>query len=236
MESAPGPRCPHCDALRVAGPECPRCGVIYARARPRVAVPVPSVTLDGPPPLDSSGVLGTPDPGASWEEDVEDARYEFMLRAVGPPVALLLLSLVIASSTGHAIVRTFLSMWVHELGHAVAALLCGHLAFPGPWRTFASDGRFTLVILSVAAAFGYLVWRGSIERRGILIVGGSAGLLTQLVCVLLPPGAASALVTFAGDGGALVIGTLLMSAVYARPESRLRQGALRWGIPRHRRC
>src|SRR5437660_428698 len=34
-----------------------------------------------------------------------------------------------------SLVRIFLGRWVHELGHAATAWMCGYLAFPGPWLT-----------------------------------------------------------------------------------------------------
>lgn len=225
----PAATCPRCDAPRVVGPECPRCGVIYARARPRG--PVAFANLDVPRETASSTVPPTtPGAGAVWDGATEDAKYELILRAIGPPATLISCWLLVSSSTGHMLVRTFLSMWVHELGHAMAAWLCGHLAFPGPWRTPISDGRHALVILAVATSLAYLAWRGWSTRSWTLTLAGTAGLIAQLVCVLLPARPTRAFITFAGDGGALVLGTLLMATIYAPPESRVRQGALRWGF------
>ncbi|GEJ58860.1 hypothetical protein [Anaeromyxobacter diazotrophicus] len=224
--------CPHCDAPRVDGPECPRCGVIYARAHRRAPASgtpagVDLRTADAP---STAALASTPGTQVVWGGAADDARTELTLRAIGPPVALLVSWLLVSSPTGHMLVRTFLSMWVHELGHAAAAWLCGHLAFPGPWRTPISDSRHALVVLVVAASFAYVAWRGWAARSPSLIVTGAAGLVAQLVCVLLPARPARAFITFAGDGGALVLGTLLMSTIYVPPESRIRQGALRWGF------
>ena len=221
--------CPHCDAPRVAGPECPHCGVIYARARPRGA---PAARHESPEsPVVASSAGSAPAPGAEvlWD-GAEDKRYELMLRAIGPPVALLSSWLLISSSTGHMLVRTFLSMWVHELGHAVAAWLCGHLAFPGPWRTPISEDRSAALVLLVAVALVCVVWRGWRGRSWPLVALSAAALGAQLICVLLPASSARAFMTFAGDGGALVFGTLLVATVYAPRGSWVRQGALRWGF------
>jgi hypothetical protein len=171
-----------------------------------------------------------PGPGAEWDGDRNDARLELALRAAVPPLALFVAWLLVSSRAGHFFARTFLSMWVHELGHAVAAWLCGFGAFPGPWRTPVSDARVWLVPVAVAAALGGILYRGRRQGRPALIALGAAGLLAQAVSLALSPPAARALVTFAGDGGSLVLGTLLMATIYAHPESRLRRGALRWGL------
>jgi len=187
----PTAACPRCGAPRAGGTECPRCGVIYAKARP----PAPRARAEAapPPPL-------APDT-APWRGELDDARLELALRAAVPPLALGVAWVLVSSPSGHALARTFLSMWVHELGHAVAAWLCGLGAFPGPWRTPVSDSRLALVPLAVAAGLGAVIYRGRRQRRPTLV-----------------------------DGGSLVLGTLLMATIYARPESRLRRGALRWGL------
>jgi len=216
----PTAACPRCGAPRAGGTECPRCGVIYAKARP----PAPRARAEAapPPPL-------APD-SAPWRGELDDARLELALRAAVPPLALGVAWVLVSSPSGHALARTFLSMWVHELGHAVAAWLCGLGAFPGPWRTPVSDSRLALVPLAVAAGLGAVIYRGRRQRRPALVALGAAGLVAQATALALSPRGAAALVTFAGDGGSLVLGTLLMATIYARPESRLRRGALRWGL------
>ncbi|MFY0579794.1 hypothetical protein ACN28S_41045 [Cystobacter fuscus] len=47
--------------------------------------------------------------------------------------------------------------------------------------------------------------------------------------MLLTPRTARMLITFGGDGGNLVLGTLLMMTIYASRESALRRGWLHWG-------
>jgi hypothetical protein len=121
-------------------------------------------------------------------------------------------------------------MWLHELGHAVTAWLCGFGAFPGPWRTPVSAGRMPLVPVVLAAAFGALVVLGRRDGRRLRVVGGMAGLVAQAICLALPPRAAQALITFGGDGGCLVLGAAGIATFFARPESQLRAGALRWGF------
>jgi hypothetical protein len=128
------------------------------------------------------------------------------------------------------LVRTFLSMWVHELGHAVAAWVSGHAAFPGPWRTPISDDRVAAVVIGLAGALGWLAWRGWRARRPAIVVGAAAGLVVQLLCTTLPAPSARALFSFAGDGGALVLGALLVATLWSDPAGPLGRGGLRWGF------
>lgn len=69
---------------------------------------------------------------AESEWELEESELEARLRHFGIPVALLLALLLVKTAAGHFLLRTFLSMWVHELGHAATAWLCGFPAFPGP--------------------------------------------------------------------------------------------------------
>jgi hypothetical protein len=122
-------------------------------------------------------------------------------------------------------------MWVHEIGHAAAAWLCGYLAFPGPWLTPIAAERSPLFAVLVASALAFAVVRNwSADRRGL--AGSLAALLVlQLGCAtLLQPDSARQLIVFAGDGGCLVLGTLLMTSLYAPEETSLRRGWLRWGF------
>ncbi|ACG74466.1 conserved hypothetical protein [Anaeromyxobacter sp. K] len=229
MANAPGHACPRCGAPRAPGPECPRCRVIYAKARPR---PAPATPLpDAPQPdLGAEGVaLGMPPP-ARWSGALDGARRELWIRAVAPPAALLLALALVASGPGHALLRTFLSMWIHELGHATAAWLCGHGAFPGPWRTPISAARLPLVVVAVAGGLAALAWRGWRTGRRALLAAGLAGLAVQLVCTALPATTARALITFGGDAGCMVIGAALVATIWSDPEGPLGRGSLRWGF------
>lgn len=229
MTPEPSAFCPHCDALRAPGPECPRCGVVYAKARPRAAPPPP------PPPGpedvvgDARGLLPGQAP-AVWAGDLEDARREVLVRTFAPPIALGLATLLVATGTFHMLLRTLFSMWLHELGHAVAAWLSGHLAFPGPWRTPVSAGRVPAVVVVVAGAFLALGWWGWRTRRRALVLAGAGGLFVQVVCTSLPRPAASALFTFGGDAGSMILGAALFATIWSHPEGRLARGWLRWGF------
>ncbi len=203
--------------------------MIYAKAHPRARPPAASAPVVAAQGTSAGDALARSAP-AAWTGALDDARAELVARGLVPPIALLVAWLLVSSGPGHALVRTFLTMWLHELGHAITAWLCGFGAFPGPWRTPVSSGRMPLVTIVLAAAFAALVLRGRRDGRRLLVAGGVAGLVAQAIGLALPPRAAQALVTFGGDAGCLVLGALGMATFYAPPESRLRTGALRWGF------
>lgn len=166
---------------------------------------------------------------SEWE--ASEARLEGRLRTWAVPVALLVALLLVSTGPGHFVVRVFLSMWVHEIGHAATAWLCGFPAFPGPWLTPMAQSRSALFGFVVFAALAFALYRAwAAERRRLSAVLGAL-LLLQLLCTLaLPVSRAKALVVFMGDGGCLVLGTLLMLGVYAPEDSALKRGWLRWGF------
>ena len=145
-----------------------------------------------------------------WE--LAESQLEARLRTWAIPVALGGSFLLVATGPGRFLVRVFLSMWVHEIGHATTAWLCGFPAFPGPWLTPMAQSRSPLFGLIVFLALG-------------------VGVALQLFCTLaLSVSRAKQLVVFMGDGGCLVLGSLLMLTVYAPEDSSLKRGWLRWGF------
>ena len=198
-------------------PDCPRCGVIYAKAEAHAL----AAAVAAPPPE-------TP---GTWSGEENDDALELRLRAFAIPIALLLAGLLVWTGPGHFLVRTFASMWVHETGHAIAAWLCGYLAFPGPWFTPIANSRSPLLVLVVAAGFGYGVFRSWRADRKTWAATLVALLCLQLGCTLfLGAREARQLIIFAGDGGCLVLGTVLMATFYAPARSAIRRGWLRWGF------
>ncbi|MBF5043569.1 hypothetical protein FGE12_14325 [Aggregicoccus sp. 17bor-14] len=215
--------CPRCEAPRAAGPECPRCGVLYARARPRPAAP-PTDTEPEP-----AWALRPPTP--AWEGELEAQRWELGVRALALPVALLLAFLVQGTQLGRSLVRIFFGMWLHELGHAVTAWLCGFSAVPGFWFTSIADERSVVVSLVIAAALAYAGWRLWRAHGPLSAAPLGVLLLVQAVCTLgLSASRAQGLILFGGDAGDLVLGSLLMATLYAPEASRLRTASLRWGF------
>jgi hypothetical protein len=156
---------------------------------------------------------------------------ERRLVALAPPVLFLVTRLVVSTSAGHALARIFFTMWLHELGHAVTAWLCGYAAFPSLWFTPIAAERSPLVVIVFAGALGFgafRLWRA--ERRGWAVLLAS-GLVVQLtLSVGLKAASAQALITFGGDAGCFVFGGLLMASVFTGPDSRLARSGLRWGL------
>ncbi len=211
--------CPRCGATRAESLDCPRCGVIYAKAH---QPPAPVAALPVVEPEASTAV---------WEGDLEDARLEHQLKLFAVPVALIVAHFVVATRFGHAVTRIFLSMFVHELGHAVAAWLCGYTAFPALWVTLMSSERVAslAIVLSLALGLGtFLLWR--VERPWSAAALALVLVLQLSLTLSLSPRGAQALIAFAGDGGCFVLGTALMCNFYANSESSLVRGWLRWGF------
>jgi len=205
----------------VATPACPHCGQPIRSAK-GCACGLGGRAAQAPR---QSGQSAT-----EWELPGLEAGIERRFRQFALPVALLIAWAVVHAGFLHMLLRTVLSMWIHELGHAVAAWLCGRFAFPGPWFTPVGSGRSLIVVVLVAAALGYGAFRWWGERK----IGAVCLLLllpVQMYCsFLLPERRASAFIIWSGDGGCMVLGTLLMLSLYARRRSQLRVGWLRWGF------
>src|SRR3989475_5149087 len=167
--------------------------------------------------------VGTKPVRSEWE--LADSQFEARLRTWAVPAALASAFLVVSTGAGHFLVRVFLSMWVHELGHATTAWLCGFPAFPGPWLTPMAQSRspfFSFVVFAAIAGSASWAWRTG-RRRLCAVLGGL--LAVQLFCTLaLSVARAKQLIIFMGDGGCLVLGSLLMLTVYAPEESALKRG------------
>lgn len=232
MESPSSSSCPRCRAPRAPVPECPRCGVYYAKAEARAAQA--ALQVEAPPsflPPEPERPPHLPLETLKWDGEAEDARLELKIRLFAIPAALLITWVLHSSGMGHRLLRIFLSMWIHELGHAVTAWLGGFIAFPGPWATPVAQLRSPFFSVLLAAGFGFLVFRGWKLRQRPQFIAGLALLCLQFVCtVLISREKAQALVGFGGDAGCLVLGTLLMLTLYADKESSLHRGALRWGF------
>ncbi|MGB6962132.1 MAG: hypothetical protein WBF01_17145, partial [Candidatus Acidiferrum sp.] len=146
------------------------------------------------------------------------------------PAALLLARLV--AGTGLRMAAAMLAMVLHESGHAITAWLTGRWAVPLLWVTPHGEQRSWLIVVLVTAVIGFagfLAWQ--MERPGWLLAAAAVLLLQLIVLTLpasIPPGS---LIVFFGDGGALVLATLLMATFYAPRESRLyKSWGLRWGL------
>jgi len=213
--------CPKCSFPLDAQPvECPRCGIVIAKFQRAHGESLEAVEL---PPL-----LPKTDADAVTPEDESAASRERIARAIALPLALLFAWLAVKGSPGAV---RMLGMWVHESGHAVAAWLCGYLAWPGPWFTPVGTQRspsFTVLLVGGLAFGAYRAWQ---LERWFWVTASAGTLLLVLFCTLiLRPGTAQQLIVFGGDGGGLVLGTMLMLTVYAREEHPVRREHLRWGL------
>jgi hypothetical protein len=161
----------------------------------------------------------------------EDEALEWKLRAVAIPAAIALAFAFHASPTGHWLQRTFLSMIVHELGHTVTAWWCGFAALPTVWKTLIPETRSSFLSLAILALEGWLCVRGWTTRRNGWLAAGLGLAALQFVGTLgTSPRHAHEAITFGGDAGAMILGTLLMLTFFVGPESRLRTNQLRWGF------
>ena len=202
-----GAKCPGCGAPRLPMAHCPQCGAIY---EPEAA------------PASKIGV---------WRDHDDDGRLELRLRTIAPIVALALAWLAYSAELGRSIFRTFLSMWLHELGHAVTAWLSGFAALPGPWRTSIAESRSIVVTLLLFAAIASLGYRAFRARRFGVVAAAAAVAILQIVLTFgLRVPRAQAIVTFGGDGGGMILGTLLFASFYSAPGSYLHKSWLRWGF------
>ena len=161
----------------------------------------------------------------------EEAKLELILRVLGIPVVLLLAYMALQSDGLRMVGKMFMAMWVHELGHASMAWLFGHFAIPGPWVAWTGETRNILVVLIVAGAIVALGLHGARKRSWIILSLAGLLLLFQIIATgFASRQTASAMITFFGDGGQLVIGMLLMLTVYSARGSKLYEGWLRWGL------
>lgn len=160
----------------------------------------------------------------------EESPREWKLRAGALPTAFLLALMFHSCDTGHFVQRSALSMPLHELGHAITAWWCGFAALPSLWKTLIPETRGVFVPALLAAGHAFLVWRGwTTQRTWLCVVGLGLGAL-QFIAYTSADTTAAAAITFGGDAGAMVLGTLLMLAFFVRRGSRLRAGGLRFGL------
>ena len=204
---------------------CPVCGKPVRNARGcgcRRASFLPAGKVETP--------RGSAVPETRWHILAFEASLERWFRLLAFPLALLVFWALVHTGFARMLVRTTLSMWTHEIGHAVAAWLCGRFAFPGPWFTPMAERRSWIVALIVAVLLGWTAFRLGRSRNG-WILGAILLLFVQVVCTFfLSEHRVRTLIIWAGDGGSMLLGTLMMLSFYAGKHTQLRVGWLRWGF------
>jgi hypothetical protein len=210
-------RCPKCQfdhALQTT--ECLKCGIVFSRYQAALDAAATPVVLAAPLLLAPSASLAA----------ANDALRELKLRIFALPLALLMARLV--AGNGLRLAASMLAMVLHESGHAITAWLTGRWAVPLLWITPHGQERSWSIVLVLTATIvsgGFLAWKA--KRWGWLVAAGVA-LTLQGIALSVPGGA---LIVFFGDGGAMVLATILMAAFYAPRESALyKSWGLRWGL------
>lgn len=147
------------------------------------------------------------------------------------PVTLCIAIAFHASGLGAALQRIFLTMPVHEFGHAVTAWFCGYAAIPTLWKTMVPETRGFVAPLALLGALGYLVFRARRAKKPFLVYAGAALILLQAVATLgISQKTAHMWITFGGDGMGMILATLLMASLYFGKNTQLYKGSLRWGF------
>ena len=239
-------RCPKCQFDHpLQTTECLKCGIVFSKYQPPVDVSQPSEpsAVDAKPPV-APVPTNPPDAqtaaamvsslAASLDAELspdasKSPATEFKYRLFALPLALLLACWLTA--TGFNMVAGMLAMVVHECGHAITAWLVGRWAIPTFWFTMIGPNKSWFIVLLVMAAIifgGFLAWKA---RRWGWVCAAAAVLLLQLNILSAPAITQGALVIFAGDGGAMVLATVLMATFYAPRDSALSKSwGLRWGL------
>jgi len=244
-------RCPKCQFDHpLQTTDCLKCGIVFSKYKP----PVDVSGIDGlcgaigkqrdtavPTKADDermahavvssfvASLEGTlaPDADKSPAAIRKEAAMEFKYRLLALPLALLVAGWL--TGTGFNMVAGMLAMVVHECGHAITAWLAGRWAVPTFWFTMIGENRSWFVVFLVTGAVlfgGFEAWRA---KRWGWVCAAAAVLLLQVDILRVPtPGA---VIIFAGDGGAMVLATILVATFYAPCDSALwKSWGLRWGL------
>jgi hypothetical protein len=163
-------------------------------------------------------------PAEVFAPEVPDERR----RLVAFPLVFVGAWLLVSTELGAFIGRTFFGMWLHELGHASAAWLCGRFAVPLPWVTI-TFGRSWLFTLVLVVGLTLLFRQGRAwQRVWMQALAVSLGAIS--VWGHLSSEAHQELFfTFAGEAGAMVFGAALASAYLLPATVKALQHGLRTG-------
>jgi Zn-finger nucleic acid-binding protein len=184
-----------------------------------------------------SGLARTPSPLLAGLRPVPlrhgdvDLRFDYdtpWVNGLALPVAFVV-AIVVHFTPLRFLTDLFGRMPLHELGHATVSWFGGHFAFPLPFFTTHSDERSVLVALTLTVALLAAILAGAQERRRYLVWMGGAGLLIQAGLTLsMPYWRLARWITWAGCGGEIAFGTLLVVSFYYRLPDRLRWDFVRY--------
>lgn len=126
--------------------------------------------------------------------------------------------------------------WLHEFGHAFAAWLSSRAAtplalFPGfAWASTRPD-KSAVVFVCFLFLIGVVGYRAAKARSGFLFGLAIALFLLQVIFTFLLPARLSEIaMIFAGCGGELILGTLLVVGFYYRLPDRMRWDFFRYPL------
>jgi hypothetical protein len=217
-------RCPKCQFdHELQTTECLKCGIVFARYQAALATAAKRVVPDVP--VFQVAALSLPRAPVVRNDALRELKY----RVLALPLALIVARLVTGTDLDMA--AALLAMVLHESGHAITAWLTGRWAVPMLWVTMHGEGRSWWIVLVLSAAIvwgGFQAWKA---KRWAWVCAAGALLALQFIFLSLSSFADGALIVFGGDGGAMVLATILMATFYAPRESALYQSwGLRWGL------
>lgn len=226
--------CPWCSAPRDPGPTCPRCGAIYAKAEAIKSHGRAVAAVDETPlvmeTVEEAGFVPADEDGDEWRA-VSDPAFEFKCCIAAIPVMLLIAMLFHASGLGASLQRIFLTMPVHELGHAVTAWFCGFTAIPTLWKTLIPESRGFIAPLAMFAGLGFMIAHARAREQSALMYAGIGLVLLQLIGTFgIKHETTQVLIAFGGDGAGMIIATVLMASFFFGKRTQLYKGSVRWGL------
>lgn len=223
-------KCAWCEHPKTAGPVCSSCGADYAKAE--------AIKLHGKVQIDNaaqeSGVRSGPGFAIETVSDaieVEDPALEKKLCIITIPAMLAAGFLVQLTGLFSSMQRIVFGMPVHELGHATVAWFCGFNAIPTVWKTISPTDRGIVASILV---FGGILALANYGRRKMksswIFLSACLLVLQGYGTFMLSQRDAEMYIIFGGDGGGMVLATLLMISFYFGKETQLYKGGLRWGF------
>lgn len=220
--------CAWCEHPKDAGPTCSKCGADYAKAEAiKQHGKVDSETIAAAAAIDNGFTMEAVDTATA----IEDPALEKKICLAALPSMLAVAFLVQLSGFGTSIQRIVFGMPVHELGHATVAWFCGFNAVPTVWKTISPSDRgivaSCLLLVGIASLANY--GRRNMQS-GWMVIAAFLLLLQGMGTLMITERDSEQYILFGGDGGGMVLATLLMLSFYFGKQTQLYKGGLRWGF------